>query len=151
VNRQFPGHVFKGQPGKRVTLQIAALLSTQEPIEAIEIIKNGKVERSLPFRADDEYYQDDKVSFDESGWFLVRAITKNPRTFRFASTGPYYVEIGDTKSRISKASAQFFLDWVRERKQRVKLSDETEKREVLSYHDTAERFWQELVQRANAE
>jgi len=32
------------------------------------------------------------VEFRESGWLLVQAITSNPRTFRFASTGPVYVE-----------------------------------------------------------
>jgi len=36
------------------------------------------------------------VKFNESGWFLVRVITDNPKTFRFASTAPYYVEIGLT-------------------------------------------------------
>mgnify|MGYP003337366629 CR=1 FL=1 len=30
-------------------------------------------------------------------------------------TGPFYVEVGSPARRISKASAQFFLDWVRER------------------------------------
>jgi hypothetical protein len=28
------------------------------------------------------------------------------------SSAPYYVEIGDTKRRVSKVSAEFFLDWV---------------------------------------
>ena len=37
-----------------------------------------------------------------------------PDTYRFATTAPYYVEIGD-QPRISKTSAQFFLDWVDER------------------------------------
>ena len=71
------------------------------------------------------------VTFKTSGWFLVRAIADNPKTFRFASTAPYYVEVGETKRRISKASAKFFLDWVKERTGRVKLDDPDQRREVL--------------------
>ena len=62
------------------------------------------------------------VKFTKSGWMLVRAVTNNPKTFRFASTGPYYVEIGYQR-RVSKESAQFFLDWVYERARQIKLDD----------------------------
>ena len=68
-----------------------------------------------------------RIRFDESGWFLVRTVADNPKTFRFASTAPYYVEIGERKRRISKASAQFFLDWVHERAGRVKRNDLTQR------------------------
>ena len=51
------------------------------------------------------------IGFKESGWFLVRAIAAVPSTFRFASTGPFYVEIGSTPARVSRTSAQFFLGW----------------------------------------
>ena len=70
---------------------------------------------------------------------------------RFASTAPYYVEIGDKKHRVSRSSAQFFLDWVRERAARVKLADPVERAEVLKYHTMAEEFWQKKVDQANAE
>jgi hypothetical protein len=90
------------------------------------------------------------VTFDQSGWLLVRAITNNPKTFRFASTGPYYVEIGQTP-RISKASAQFFYDWVIERTGRIKLTDEKQKAEVLEFHRQARDFWQKRIDDANAE
>ena len=56
------------------------------------------------------------LHFDRSGWFLVRAVTDLPKTYRFAMTGPYYVEIGPQR-RISKSAAQFFVDWVYERRQ----------------------------------
>jgi len=82
---------------------------------------------------------------------LIRVITDNPKTFRFASAGPYYMKIGASPRRISKVSEQFFLDWVRERAQRVKLDDPAERMEVLQYHQMAEKFWQDLANRANAE
>ena len=80
---------------------------------------------------------------------MVRAVTTNPKTFRFASSGPYYVEIAG-KSKISKKSAQFFLDWVTERAGRLKLDDDKQREEVLVYHRAARDFWQKLVDTANA-
>ena len=76
---------------------------------------------------------------------MIRAVTDVPDTYRFATTGPYYVEIGD-QPRISKASAQFFLDWVTERTQNLKLEDADEREAVLKYHRQARDFWQDLVE-----
>jgi hypothetical protein len=64
----------------------------------------------------------------------------NKKTFRFASTAGFYVEIGDVKCRVSKSSAKFFADWVGERAGRVKLADPGQQRSVLRYHDQASRF-----------
>ena len=64
----------------------------------------------------------------------MRTIADNPETFRFASTGPYYVEIGAAPRRISKSSAQFFRDWVRERAGRLELEDPGRRQEVLRHH-----------------
>jgi hypothetical protein len=91
------------------------------------------------------------VSFKESGWFLVRGITDNPKTFRFASTAPYYVQIGKVPNRISRKSAQFFLDWVNDRMKRIKLEDPGQRRDVLNYHDRAKEFWEDILAQANAE
>jgi hypothetical protein len=108
------------------------------------------VERSVPFEEWSKTGSLGTVSFKESGWFLVRVIADNPKTFRFASTAPFYVEIGETKRRISKESAQFFLDWMRERSKRIKLEDPTQRQEVLAYQTEAEKFWQDRVAKANA-
>jgi hypothetical protein len=70
--------------------------------------------------------------------------------FRFASTGPCYVEIGQ-QPRISKASAQFFYDWVYERARRIQIDDAKHREDVLAHHHSARDFWQDLVDRANAE
>jgi hypothetical protein len=70
--------------------------------------------------------------------------------FRFVSTGPFYVEVG-AKPRVSRASARFFLDWVRERMGQIKLADPGQQEEVLKYHREAEQFWKEKIAQANAE
>src|SRR5262249_51248885 len=92
-----------------------------------------------------------EITFTESGWFLVRAMADVPGTFRFAATGPFYVEVGATPRRISKGSAQFFLDWVRERRAQIKLDDPQQQAEVLKPQQEAEKFWQEKVAQANAD
>jgi hypothetical protein len=151
VNGELPGSIFKAPEGRELRLEIVTKLDTQDPISAIEIIQNGRVERTVAFNDWKRTGSLGVLKARESGWFLVRAIADNPKTFRFASTAPYYVEIGPTKQRISKASAQFFLDWVRERANRVKLEDPSQRQEVLQYHEMAERYWADLVNRANAE
>src|SRR5262249_19343017 len=69
----------------------------------------------------------------------------------WGSAGPCYVESGAEETAISKASAQFFLDWTRERMGRIKLDDAEQRREVLAPHRDAEKFWQERVAKANRE
>ncbi len=90
------------------------------------------------------------LMFTSSGWFLVRAIAENPRTFRFASTAPFHVEMGKTKRWVSKAAAKVFLAWVKERAGRVKVEDAEKRGEVMKYRGAAARSWQEMVGRGNA-
>jgi len=91
------------------------------------------------------------LTFNESGWFLVRAVVDNKKTFRFASTAPFYLEVGTSKERISKASVQFFLDWTRKRMGKIKLDDPAQRNEVLQHHLRAEKFWQDRVAKANVD
>jgi hypothetical protein len=86
-------------------------------------------------------------------WFLVRAIADVNNTFRFAATAPWFVELPDAPHHINRASAQFFLDWVDERIQRVKanVTDESELKQVLTWHEAARQFWTKRLEMANAE
>ena len=151
VNGELPGYVFHAGKGEKVELSPALSLSTRDPIDYLEVVQDGKVVHEVRL---DEYAQRKgtlpSVVFERSGWMLIRAVVTSDNTYRFASTGPYYVEIGN-EPRISRASAQFFLDWVDERAQRVRLDDEDQRREVLSHHEAARKFWQDLVDGANAE
>ena len=150
---KLPGHVFRAEAGRRLDLKLEMSLISNDRVRQIEIIKNGQVDSTI--EADDALSQQrtGRVSFAESGWFLIRAIADNPRAFRFASTAPFYVEIGEQKQRISRNSAQFFLDWVfeREKQIRAKIQSPDELREVLAYHESTKRYWQDVVKRANAE
>lgn len=143
---KLPGHIFKSE--QPITLDLEARLDSRDPIRVLEVIVNGKVVQSV---SDPKKIK--PLTFTESGWFLLRAIADVDETFRFASTAPWYVEIGDTPIRISATSARFFLDWTRERRQRAanNLTDPAQSAEVLSFHDDAEAYWKERVQSSNAE
>jgi hypothetical protein len=151
ANGELPGHVFTAADGKDVKVELKAQLTTRDKIRFLEVVKDGEVERRVTFEEFTRTGSLGTVSFKTSGWFLVRVIADNPKTFRFASTAPYYVEIGDAKRRVSKRSAKFFLAWVRERAARVKLDDPEQRRDVLKYHTAAEKFWEDMIAKANAD
>jgi len=151
VEGELPGYVFRGDEGEQLSLEIQLNLATRDPISYLEVIKNGQVEQEV--RLDDWAKTGTlpRLKFSQSGWFLIRTVTDVPNTYRFASTAPYYVEIGPSPRRISRRSVQFFLDWVNERIARIKLDDESQRREVLAFHTAAREFWQGLLAKANAE
>ena len=150
VHGHAPGHVFRADSMESVRLKIDLQLATRDPVEYLEVVKNGKVAHAV--RLDDwaaAHGHLPDLEFAESGWFLVRAVTSDSKSYRVGSTGPYYVEIGGV-SRVSKASAQFFLDWVYDRARNIDVQDRQKRREVLQYHRAARDFWQRLLDRADA-
>lgn len=146
-----PGHVFTADGP--IEIKLAATLTSNDRVPAIEIIKNGRVESTFAVDSTSHSGSVGTIQFKRSGWFLLRAVTDEQRTFRFASTAPFYVEIGPTRRRISRQSAQFFVDWVAERIERVpkKLGDPSKLDEVLEPHREAQAFWQDMLNRANAD
>jgi hypothetical protein len=150
VEGELPGFVFQAEKGQKLELEVALSFFTRDPITYLEVVKDGRVDQELRF---EEYAKTGtlpKIKFDQSGWFLIRAVTDMPKNYRFAMTGPYYVEIGYEK-RLSKKAAQFFLDWVTERAKQIKLADPGQQKEVIEWHRKARDFWQDLVSKANAE
>ena len=152
VNGQLPGHVFTAQAGESVVLTIALNLSLRDKVEYLEVVKNGKVVDQVRLS---DYAKAGgklpKLTFEESGWMLIRAVTSNPKTYRYASTGPYYVEIGE-KPRISRTAAQFFLDWVYERARQIAaLPNQQEREAILIYHRAARDYWQKQLDSATVD
>jgi len=151
ANGHWPGHIFQAKEGQGLAINLNLTLDSRDPMSRIEIIQNGRITQSITHSEWQKAGSLGTIQFEQSGWFLVRAIADVPTTFRFASTGPFYVEIGATDRRLSRASAQFFLDWVRERMSGIKLGDPGQREEVMRYHRDAEQFWLEKVARANAD
>ena len=151
LNDELPGHVFQADAGQTVQLQATLNLSIREPVEYLEVVKDGAVVHQV--RLQDWAQAGGRlplVEFNQSGWILVRAVTSNPKTYRFASTGPWYVEIGGQR-RISRKAAKFFYDWVYERARGIELPAGEQRDAVLKYHRVARDYWQELVNRATAD
>jgi len=137
ANGQWPGHVFKS--GGPLPVRLEGQLDSRDPIAAVELVRDGHVERlALP----------STVSFNESGWFLVRATATVTNTFRFGSTGPWHVEIGSRPQPVRRESAQFFLDWVRERMATLELDEPAQREEVLQSLRAAASFWQQKLDSA---
>jgi hypothetical protein len=152
VSGQKPGHVFTADEGKTIELQVVlSLMRSNDSIRRIEIIKNGSVEKGVPYKKLGDDRKLGTVRFTRSGWFLVRVIADVTNTFRFASTGPYYVEVGDNKSYISRKSVHFFIDWIDERIKQIKIEDSEKREDVLKYHSKARRYWLEKLSLANAD
>jgi hypothetical protein len=151
ANGRWPGHVFTATPDKPLDVELEVQLTSRDPVKAIEIIQNGKVLRSVSFDVKQPKASLGKLTFDGSGWFLVRAIAAEPKTFRFASTAPFYVEADATKRRISRTSARFFVDWVRERMGRIRTDDLAQREELLRPWQDAEKFWLQKAAQANAD
>ncbi|MCI0333993.1 MAG: hypothetical protein L0228_12315 [Planctomycetes bacterium] len=154
VEGQPPGYVFHIDEGGSLSLEIGLNLATRVPVEYLEIIKNGEVYTDV--RLADWTKKKGRlppVEFDESGWFLVRAVTNNPKTYQFASSGPYYVEKG-VRPRVSRRSVQFFFDWIAAAESRLrdmpKLDDAT-RHSLLAEQASAREFFAQLLSTANAE
>lgn len=148
-----PGTVIKLPAGEKRVVRLNIQLTSQDPISQIEMIQNGNVFHKIPCSNELTQQHSFDLVVDQPGWFLVRAIADIDNTFRFASTAPWFVEVGDVNHRISRKSAQFFLDWVTERMERIqaKIDNETERGEVLVWHVKAREFWTERVKLANSE
>jgi hypothetical protein len=151
VDGRLPGHVFQAEKGESLDLTISLNLSTREKIDYLEVVQNGRVVHEVRL---DKWAEAGgmlpPVRFEQSGWLLVRAVTNNGSTYRYATSGPFYVEIG-YQPRISKQAAQFFLDWTFERARQLKLDSPEQREEVIGYHRAARDYWQSLLDKATAE
>jgi hypothetical protein len=146
ANEQFAGSVFERDAAGPHRLRLEIGMKSGDPVPKIEVIHNGTVDREVECKTQTESH-DLELEFADDGWFLVRAITSNPRTFRFASTGPFYLQTTGKSPPVKRDSAQFFLDWVEERMERVKanVTDAGDRETVLQFHRQAREFWEHKV------
>lgn len=148
ADEQLPGHVFRAKRGP-LRLSIRGRVVCREPIAGLEVIKDGRVVEALAGSDQRDFAFETEIDCDRSGWLLIRAIAGDTSTFRFASTGPFYVEIGDNTRRIDRRSVSFFQSWAEERRADLSsLLDSRAREEVLPIHDRAIKFWADLMRRA---
>ena len=156
-NNKFPGEVFHLTRNKDLKVDLELSLTSRDAIEKLEIIHNGKVLKKIELHTIRAFQKmeifETSFKIKKPGWFLIRAISNNKKTFRFASTAPWYVKGPNHQRLVSRASAQFFLDWIDERIERVKKNVKGAKQleNVLLPHQQGKAFWQKKVSQANAE
>jgi hypothetical protein len=153
ADNEMPGGRIQLQPGERRKVLVDIQLTSQDPVRELALIKNGKTVHTIQCSNELTQRHSFELPIEGPSWFLVRAIADVNNTFRFATTAPWFVELPDAQQHISRASVQFFLDWVDERIQRVKanVKDESELERVLTWHEAARQFWSERLEMANAE
>jgi hypothetical protein len=148
VEGQPPGYVFQLERDQKHEFQIALDLAfyAEHQVEYLEIVKDsGAIHQVRLAELAKRAGRLPPVEFDGSGWFLVRAVTNNPNFYQFASTGPYYVE-ADYLPRISRASVQYFLDWLDAAAARF-----ADNEAVQADIEAARPFWTDLAKRATAD
>jgi hypothetical protein len=140
------------QPGERRIVRIEIEISSQDPIRELALIKNGEVVDTIDCSDELEQRHTVDLSVDGPSWILVRAIADVNNTFRFATSAPWFFEVPGGEHHISRASVQFFLDWVDERINRVKanIKDESRRERVLAWHNAARQFWTDRLKMSNA-
>jgi hypothetical protein len=148
ANGRHPGAVFPSPDGKTLSVSLDIQAFGDDPLEAVEVIRDGMVVERLAGKALRAHVEARPLIFESSGWFLVRAIAAVPETFRFASTAPFYVEIGATRDSVQRDDVAFFLRWIDERIAVLKadpkgeLRDRAQKEEVLRPHHEARQFFE---------
>src|SRR5262249_22268954 len=81
ANGKLPGHVFAADAGQQIKINLKAALTTSDTIKYLEIVKDGEVQRKVAFADWKKSGSLGELIFQESGWFLVRAIADNKKTF----------------------------------------------------------------------
>ncbi|MGE3410472.1 MAG: hypothetical protein AB7I37_27075 [Pirellulales bacterium] len=148
--RHYPGHVFAAPAEEGVSVEIALNLATRDTVDYLEVIRDGGVEHTVRLADWAKTGKLPLLNFQRSGWFLVRAVTDVDKTYRFASTGPYYVEIG-SRPRISRGSVQFFVDWMDELLARPAPKGTTVSPHVHQQYQSARQFWLDRLEQANVD
>ena len=129
-------------------LQPEAKLSVKEKVDYLEIVKNGRVVHAVSLQGG-AGGKLPPLSFEQSGWFLIRVRAPAEKTYRFATTGPFYVEFEEP--RISRQAARFFADWVAAQVTAIEIKDPEKRRTIQGYYEQAEEFWKKKTAQATAD
>ena len=109
VDGKEPGDILQLPVGGRRRIRVRAEVSSQKPLDRLDVIFKGKVVRSVTGAS--KLKADFTIDVTETGWFAARAFEKPDETVRFAHTSPVYVRAGG-QSGIAGDDARYFVDWM---------------------------------------
>lgn len=140
---EMPGHVFQAKSGEVLQLQPELHLSVRDPVEYLEVVKNGKVHYSARL---DEFAKKGGVippmMVKESSWVTIRVVTLYEDHFRAAMSAPWYIDF-DNRPRINPDAVQFFRDWLTDYENRLKRLPPERLAPHVPFIRSARKFWAE--------
>ncbi len=146
-----PGHTFTASAGEKLRLEMALKLTVRDEVDYLEVIQNGRVFYSARL---EEYKEAGghlpPLEFTDSGWALVRVVTRHADHFRFASSAPWYVEF-DQQPRISRKAVGFFQQWLSDCEQELKQRPREQLTLFIPTVQKARTFWSDQLSQANAD
>ena len=150
ANQQPPGFVFAAATGGALVVEPAMELTTRDKVSYVEVIRDGRVVQTLPLR---DWARGGgrfaPLSFETSGWFLIRVRCEVPETYRMAMSAPWYVDF-DGKPRVSRAAVKFFQEWLDVRAAKLEADKSLDPELVSQEIARAREFWNRRAVEADA-
>ncbi len=148
IDGQVPALTIKSDsPG---TYKLSIEVRSRGMLDSVEIVRNGKVERSLDCHSRTEFRTDLDLRAEDSCWVAARAFEKSRETVVFAHSNPVFLEVQEP-IRASIPDAQFYMKWCRDlledsRRDRDRYSLDDDRNEVEGAYRRAISFYEKLAE-----
>lgn len=116
VNGQPMGSEIKAAEGQSYRARISADISSRDPLETVELVRNGEVVESRSVPAGGATFRYDKdVEVDRSAWFALRVTGRPvrglPNEIPRAHSAPVYIHLGG-KPVIVREDMDLMVRWI---------------------------------------
>lgn len=135
-----PGEELRPRRGQMLGYKVK--MSSIAPVDALELVVNGKVAASIPLGEDGRSADyTGEIEISKSGWIALRASSREASPvlfdlYPFAVTTPVYVVV-DGKPARSREDADFFIAWIEKLEGFARASEayntEDERKAVLAH------------------
>jgi hypothetical protein len=116
LNGQHPGQPFKPADSAKTTYHLTGSALSADPLDRIEIIKNGQLIRTLTptnkttESGAHESFINETFEIKESSWLAVRCFELRPDGRpRFAHSAPFHIDVPNKPLRPQKDQIQFLI------------------------------------------
>jgi len=140
---------------KKQAVSFKVSLRSIVPLDHLQIVCNGKVEREIELKGDRRTADaSGSVALDASGWCVLRAFSDKAEypildLYPYATTSPVYVRVAGAPLR-SPADAAYFVAWIDRliaaAKSNTSWNTEAEKQSVLALLEEARKRFEALTQ-----
>ncbi len=138
---EIPGHVFTARSGEVLQLQPELTLTVRDPVEYLEVIKNGQVFYSARL---DEFAKAGGImpmmEVDQSSWVIIRVVTLHEDHYRAAVSAPWYIDF-DNQPRVGQKGVKFFQRWLADYEARLKKLPPADLKRHVPFVKSARTFW----------